>query len=53
MWIMQALHFTHRGSLTSSHQDGGVEALGQVKHKQILPVLERASATDVALIQRK
>ena len=53
MWIMRGLHVTHRGSLTPGHQDGGVEALGQVKHQQILPVLERASATDVALMYRK
>ena len=40
---------THRGGLAPSDQDGGIEALGQIKHQQILPVLQLSPAADVSL----
>ena len=40
---------THRGGLTPSDQDGRVETLGQIKHQQILPVLQLSPAADVSL----
>ena len=40
---------THRGGLTAGDQDGRVEALGQIKHQQILPVLQLSPAADVSL----